>query len=347
MARLGGKSTELLQISPDERARAARSAALFSEEDLTRFLDVMLRTFDQLNYRQEQRFHLELGLLKLVHLQRLLPVEQLLSQLPVAGKTASSGGALPGGGSAKTTPARTLAGSTSASAPAIASPPRTAAEVQPVAAPFSPFETDRSRKLEEPAVTTESRASAQTQRPAPSLRTPTPWEAASQATSVAVAPRIQSAKVDQATEVEAPQSSAIASALDLDLMRDAVCSALDAGGHNTAAALLSSGAWAEADGKIRVEVAIKKTMLGLTMNAEAEKIVKTAAREAGFSGAIAVVSAANGSEEMNGASAPAKRPAAAGSLQAEALAHPLVKQALELFNGEVRSVLDLREKRNA
>ena len=35
----------------------------------------MLRTFDDLGFRQEQRFHLELGLLKLVHLQRLLPVE--------------------------------------------------------------------------------------------------------------------------------------------------------------------------------------------------------------------------------------------------------------------------------
>ncbi len=36
----------------------------------------MLRTFDELGYRQEQRFHFELGLLKLVHLQRLLPVEE-------------------------------------------------------------------------------------------------------------------------------------------------------------------------------------------------------------------------------------------------------------------------------
>ena len=79
MARIGGENTDLLQISPDERARAARSAMLFSEEDLTRFLQVMLRTFDELNYRQEQRFHLELGLVKLVHLQRLLPVEELLS----------------------------------------------------------------------------------------------------------------------------------------------------------------------------------------------------------------------------------------------------------------------------
>ena len=32
-----------------------------------------------LGYKQEQRFHLELGLLKLVHAQRLLPLEQLLS----------------------------------------------------------------------------------------------------------------------------------------------------------------------------------------------------------------------------------------------------------------------------
>src|SRR5271163_4001665 len=153
MARLGGESTELLQISPDERARAARSATLFSEEDMTRFLDVMLRTFDQLNYRQEQRFHLELGLLKLVHLQRLLPVEQLLSQLPVAGKPSSTGaGPLPSGSSGRASSAP--ASSAMASAPA-----RTAVEAKPSAVPFSPFEGDRSRKVEEqPAKPESSRA---------------------------------------------------------------------------------------------------------------------------------------------------------------------------------------------
>ena len=76
-----GVGNELLQISPDEQRRAARTAALFSEEELTRFLQVMLRTFDELGYRQEQRFHFELGLLKLVHLRRLLPIEEALSQL--------------------------------------------------------------------------------------------------------------------------------------------------------------------------------------------------------------------------------------------------------------------------
>src|SRR5450631_3254940 len=75
-----GIGAELLQISADEQRRAARTAALFSEEELTRFLQTMLRTFDELGYRQEQRFHFELGLLKLVHLRRLLPIEEALGQ---------------------------------------------------------------------------------------------------------------------------------------------------------------------------------------------------------------------------------------------------------------------------
>ena len=78
MAKLGGEQTELLQISGDERARAARTALLFTEEELTRNLQIVLRTFDDLNYRQEQRFHLELGLLKLIHAQRLLAASRSL-----------------------------------------------------------------------------------------------------------------------------------------------------------------------------------------------------------------------------------------------------------------------------
>ena len=85
MAKLGGEQTELLQISGDERARAARTALLFTEEELTRNLQIVLRTFDDLNFRQEQRFHLELGLLKLIHAQRLLPLEELLSGVAAGG----------------------------------------------------------------------------------------------------------------------------------------------------------------------------------------------------------------------------------------------------------------------
>ncbi len=80
VARVAGADSSLLQISSDERQRVARIAALFEEEDLTRHLQIMLRTHGELGYRQEQRFHLELGLLKMAHAARLLPLEQLLSE---------------------------------------------------------------------------------------------------------------------------------------------------------------------------------------------------------------------------------------------------------------------------
>jgi DNA polymerase-3 subunit gamma/tau len=89
VAKVSDGSSSLLQISDDERKRVVRVAELFSEEDLARHLQIMLRTHGELGYRQEQRFHLELGLLKMVHAQRLLPIEQLLSEV------AGSSGARP------------------------------------------------------------------------------------------------------------------------------------------------------------------------------------------------------------------------------------------------------------
>jgi DNA polymerase-3 subunit gamma/tau len=85
VAKVAGGDSSLLQISSDERQRVARVAALFSEEDLARHLQIMLRTHGELGYRQEQRFHLELGLLKMAHAQKLLPIEQLLSEAAAPG----------------------------------------------------------------------------------------------------------------------------------------------------------------------------------------------------------------------------------------------------------------------
>src|SRR5215470_16038344 len=97
VAKVSGADSPLLQISSDERQRVARVADQFSEEDLARFLQIMLRTYDELGYRQEHRFHLELGVLKLVHAQRLLPLEQILSQVapPAPAGKAEASGSLP------------------------------------------------------------------------------------------------------------------------------------------------------------------------------------------------------------------------------------------------------------
>jgi DNA polymerase-3 subunit gamma/tau len=124
VAKVGGADSPLLQISADERARVSRVAEKFSEEDLTRFLQILLRTHSELSYKQEQRFHLELGLMKLVHAQRLLPIEELLSQTPAsAGRTPTPGAA----------PSRPPA--------APPQPPRMPEPSRP-----SPFEADRARK---------------------------------------------------------------------------------------------------------------------------------------------------------------------------------------------------------
>ncbi|MBO0910735.1 MAG: hypothetical protein J2P13_02985, partial [Acidobacteria bacterium] len=81
VAKVAGADSRLLQLSSEERARIRRVAELFSEEDLARHLEIMLRTHGELGYRGEQRFRLELGLLKLAHAQRLVPLEELLSGL--------------------------------------------------------------------------------------------------------------------------------------------------------------------------------------------------------------------------------------------------------------------------
>ena len=126
VAKVVGDASPLLQISSDERARVGRVAAQFGEEELARFLQIMLRTHDDLGYRQEQRFHLELGVLKMVHAQRILPMEQVLSQLAPEGQKTFAASRQP------------------ATAPAISnqstSPVRKTDSV-------SPFEADRARKI--------------------------------------------------------------------------------------------------------------------------------------------------------------------------------------------------------
>jgi DNA polymerase-3 subunit gamma/tau len=132
VAKVAGDDSPLLQISSDERARVGRVASQFSEEELARFLQIMLRTFDELGYRQEQRFHLELGVLKLVHAQRILPLEQILSQV--------GGEAQKNSESQRVAAARPApVSASSAATPGLGSAPR-----QP--SPVSPFEADRARK---------------------------------------------------------------------------------------------------------------------------------------------------------------------------------------------------------
>ena len=335
-----GVAGELLQISADEQRRAARSASLFSEEELTRFLQVMLRTFDELGYRQEQRFHFELGLLKLVHLRRLLPVEEVLSQFPS------------GSGGGQTRPKL-----------AVAAPQSTAknlsstsvASVTPVSTKpaFSPFEADKSRRrFDEPAASSPPVAvptPARTEAPAPVIPMPIADQAPVadfQPSVVAVAAELLGMGPVVAEVVE-PEAAPAVRASDLQmttaysadsLQRAAVEALTNAKGQDSAADALDEAEWVIDGSEIRVQTGVSKTMLPMVVNLEAEKIVKAALRDAG-SGALKLV-LLSGS-----AAAAAKKPRAAksGSAQAKALEHPVVQQAQKLFQAEIRTVIDLRD----
>lgn len=81
IARVCGVDSELIAATPDQRPAIAKAAALFSEEDLTRFFQILLQTDDDLRRKPDPRVHLEMGLLRLINAARLAPLEELLAEL--------------------------------------------------------------------------------------------------------------------------------------------------------------------------------------------------------------------------------------------------------------------------
>ena len=90
-----GLGARLVAASPAQRAKLVEIAARFSEEDLTRYLQLTLDLFGDLQSSLQPRFHLEIGLVRLVQAGRLLPIEQALAGL----------GPGPGGAGARPAPA--------------------------------------------------------------------------------------------------------------------------------------------------------------------------------------------------------------------------------------------------
>ena len=108
-----GADSDLVAARADERARLAEQAAKFSEEDLTRFFNILLITDDDLRRKPDPRLHLELGLLKLVNAQRLAPLEEILADLR-GGNTGAKTPAIPSGTPRAMSAAQSASGSVTA-----------------------------------------------------------------------------------------------------------------------------------------------------------------------------------------------------------------------------------------
>ncbi len=86
VAQVCGADSELIAAPAEERPRLAEQAAQFSEEDLTRFFQILISTDDDLRRKPDPRLHMELGILKLVTARRMAPLEEVIAELRGEGR---------------------------------------------------------------------------------------------------------------------------------------------------------------------------------------------------------------------------------------------------------------------
>jgi DNA polymerase III subunit gamma/tau len=133
VAKVCGADSELIAATPERRPELARAAALFSEEDLTRYFQILLDTDDDLRRKPDPRVHLEMGLLRMVNAARLAPLEKVLAELN--GDGASRASASHSG--ASSTPSRAASSSATPAAGIASAVVPTPAVVKP-ASPIPP-----------------------------------------------------------------------------------------------------------------------------------------------------------------------------------------------------------------
>ena len=81
VSKIAGAGTRLIAATPAEQKRLIEVAKEFSEEDLTRYLQLTLDLFRDLQYSLQPRLHMELGLIRLVHAGRIRSIEDILAGL--------------------------------------------------------------------------------------------------------------------------------------------------------------------------------------------------------------------------------------------------------------------------
>jgi DNA polymerase-3 subunit gamma/tau len=341
VAKIAGKDSSLLQISSEERERVERVAELFGEEDLTRHLQIMLRTHGELGYKQEQRFHLELGLLKMAHAQRILPIEQLLSD--VAGSSDMSSA---GVGPARTPARPAIVASTSGGAPG-----------RP--GQVSPFDADSARKGGPRQESGSSPAPGNGPRMVASGSSPArvvmgaaapadlTEEAADLQLSSPAEPQLET-KLQTAAAFSQGRPAA-AAAPSIERLQRAVLQALADGNQRILVSMLEAGEWTVEGNEVVIKVSESQTVVDMSVSADARRLAIAAA--SGILGRAvklrlvpgATVATAEGKSNGNAAESSAANSGVGGRSRAEQDA--VVRRLQEKFGAEIRTVIDYKEKR--
>jgi DNA polymerase III subunit gamma/tau len=342
VAKIAGKDSALLQISSEERERVARVAELFGEEDLTRHLQIMLRTHSELGYKQEQRFHLELGLLKMAHAQKLIPIEQLLSdaanipaqpaQRPVAARPS-------------------IVGSASAESRRPETPASRPNHVSPFAADSArkgtPRQEDSPTSISAPGPRIVAAASQPepvimgSVAPAP-LRQPDFEDLKDKESDVSAKESVTPEPLQRA-EVQ-PAASTAELAAPIEKLQAAVLQALADANQRILVSMLSSGEWSMQANELVIKVAESQTVVDMSLGPEGKRLaIATASGVLGRAVKLKVISGATVApqEKKNGAQHFAPGPGGRGRAEQD----PVVRRMQEKFGAEIRTVIDYREKR--
>lgn len=335
VAKIAGKDSSLLQISSEERERVARVAELFGEEDLTRHLQIMLRTHGELGYKQEQRFHLELGLLKMSHAQRLIPIEQLLGDAAAALS----------GASAPRPPAR----------PSIVGGTGTASDVRrPEAAPrnqVSPFAADSARKgtprqevSVDPVPASGPRIIA-----APGASAAVVMGSAAPANLREEAPESQADSKTLTLEPHPPEPAPLAvpaaASTPVDRLQSAVLQALTDGNQRILVSMLETGEWSVQGNEVVIKVAESQTVVDMSLGPDAKRLaIASASGVLGRAVKLRIVPGATVAPQENKRNGNTARPGGPGG-RSRAEQDPVVQRMREKFGAEIRTVIDYREKR--
>jgi DNA polymerase III subunit gamma/tau len=305
VAKVAGRDSSLLQISGDERERVARVAELFTEEELARHLQIMLRTHGELGYRQEQRFHLELGLVKMAHAQRLLPIEQLLSEASAAG-----------------------AGTAAAARPAVVESTRPTPPSRPAA--ISPFAADSARKgISKTELSADGNPGG-----GPRLvagNTPPRVVLGAAAPADALQPGEDAPDPDD----RVPE----AHAQEQGDLRSSVLNALAGAGHHMLVSLLEPGEWKIEENELAILVAASAAVIDLSLGADAKRLAIAAA--SGFLGKPVKFSVIPAGTLRAGA--PNRSTSNGGRSRVEQ--NPVVRRMKEKFGAQIRTIIDYRDKR--
>jgi DNA polymerase III subunit gamma/tau len=312
VARVAGADSSLLQISSDERQRVARIAALFEEEDLARYLQIMLRTHSELGYRQEQRFHLELGLLKMAHAARLLPLEQLLSE--------SAGASVP-----------RPVGKPSM-VPEMRRPdPAPLARTSSVSSNVSPFAADSARKSG-----SKSELSAEN----------VPLSGSQAVVGTATASVVMGSAAPAAVMQQAPPEISLEpqpiSVEQPVQFREAVLNALSNANQRILVNMLETAEWKLEGNEVVIKVASSATVIEMSLGPDAKRLmIATASGALGRPVKVRVVPGGVAQAVTRTASVSGN----GGGGRGRAEQDPVVQRMKEKFGAEIRTIIDYKEKR--